>query len=101
MKNLDQCYQQYAKEVYLYIYSLCQNPHIAEDILSVTFYRAYHHLDSLQDERLKAWLLRVAYHAFVDYTRKEKRSHPQPPEYFQHRAREPDFTKKLLHQETL
>lgn len=101
MKNLDEYYAMYAHEVFAYIYSLCHQRDVAEDVLSETFYRAYQNLGSLKDERIKAWLLRVAYHAFIDHTRKEKRSQPEPPEFFNRKLKTEGFEEQLIHSERL
>ena len=34
---LKQLYQKYRKEIYLYLYSLCKNSSLAEDLLQETF----------------------------------------------------------------
>ena len=37
---LKQLYQKYRKEIYLYLYSLCKNSSLAEDLLQETFLKA-------------------------------------------------------------
>ena len=44
---LKQLYQKYRKEIYLYLYSLCKNSSLAEDLLQETFLKA---LLSLPDD---------------------------------------------------
>lgn len=44
-----------------------------------TFYKAYVYLESYDNERIKPWLFKVAYHAFIDWQRKERRSTPYEP----------------------
>lgn len=64
MRNMDnelllQLYQRYRRELYLYIYSLCRNHSMVEDILHDTFLKA---ILSLPDyhTNMQAWLYVVA-----------------------------------------
>ena len=63
---LKQLYQKYRKEIYLYIYSLCKNSSLAEDLLQEAFLKA---LLSLADDltSMRAWLCLVARYLFVNY----------------------------------
>ncbi|WP_106769705.1 sigma-70 family RNA polymerase sigma factor [Paenibacillus faecalis] len=81
-EDLDRIYQKYMKDVYRYLYSLCRDHHLTEDLLQETFYRAYLHLENCKDEQVKPWLLRVAYHAFIDAIRKNKRTTVQDIGFF-------------------
>ncbi len=45
---------------------------MAEDLVHETFYRAFLHMDEAH-VNIKAWLFKVAYHAFIDFIRKNKR----------------------------
>ncbi len=51
-----------------------------------TFYKAYVYLDSYDNERIKPWLFKVAYHAFIDWQRKERRSSPYEPAWMEQTA---------------
>jgi RNA polymerase sigma-70 factor (ECF subfamily) len=77
-------YQLYMKDVYCYLLSLCYDHHAAEDLMQETFYRAYLYLEDCKEEKVKPWLFRVAYNAFVNYKRKEHRSSVKEPDYFRH-----------------
>ena len=68
---LKQLYQKYRKEIYLYLYSLCKNSSLAEDLLQETFLKA---LLSLPDDHtnMRAWLYLVARNLFFNYYRREK-----------------------------
>lgn len=56
---LEQLYQKYYRELYLYIYGFCKNTAQAEDLLQETFLKA---ILSLPDKHsnMRAWLYRVA-----------------------------------------
>ncbi|GBF74180.1 hypothetical protein PA598K_02512 [Paenibacillus sp. 598K] len=58
---------------------MAASPQAAEDLMQDTFCKAYVYLDSYDNERIKPWLFKVAYHAFIDWQRKERRSSPYEP----------------------
>ena len=70
---LRQLYQKYQKEIYLYLYSLCKNRELAEDLLQETFLKA---ILSLSDEHtnMRAWLYMVARNLYFNYRKKEGRN---------------------------
>ena len=72
MKNqlLQQLYIKYQKEIYLYLFSLSHNSHIAEDLTQETFLKA---LLSLSDSHsnMRAWLYTVARNLYFNYRKKE------------------------------
>ncbi|MBU9710994.1 RNA polymerase sigma factor [Evansella tamaricis] len=72
-KDLEEIYSLYLNDLYRYIFSLCKNKHLSEDIVQETFYRAYIYLESYRGEKIKPWLFKVAYHTFIDWMRKEKK----------------------------
>ena len=63
-KLLTLVYEKYHRELYLYIYSLSRNHHIAEDLTQETFLKA---LLSLPEEHgnIRAWLYMVARNLFL------------------------------------
>lgn len=71
--GLEEIYQLYFQDVYQYVFSFCKNVQLTEDIVQETFYRAYFYVESYDDEKIKPWLFKVAYHTFVDFWRKDKR----------------------------
>lgn len=93
--SLDEIYQLYVMDIYRYLRSLCGDHYAAEDLMQETFYRAYLYLEDCRDEKIKPWLFRVAYNAFVDYRRKEGRSTVQSEEFFI-QLTHPDMTESML-----
>lgn len=71
-KLLRELYKKYYKELYLYLYSLCKNRELSEDILQETFLKA---ILSLKDSHtnMRAWLYTVARNLYFNYSKKEKR----------------------------
>ncbi len=80
--SLDVYYQSYVYDIYRYLRSLCRNHHLAEELTQETFYRAYLYLEDCREEKIKPWLFRVAYNAFIDHTRKARRSIIIEADYF-------------------
>lgn len=71
--ELEEIYKRYFKDVYLFVYSLSKNQHIAEDITSETFLKAMHSLDSFKGESdIKVWLFQIAKNTYYSYLRKNK-----------------------------
>lgn len=79
---LDMVYREYQLDVYRYLLGLCKDHYAAEDLAQETFYRAFIHLDKSQNDKVKPWLFRVAYHAFIDKTRKDSRQITYDSDYF-------------------
>ncbi len=71
--DLDEVYKAYVKDLYRYLLSLSKNHFTAEDLVQEAFYRAYIQLEDYEINNIKAWLFKVAYNAFIDFTRKNKK----------------------------
>ncbi len=56
---LEQLYRKYYRELYLYIYAICKNKSLAEDLLQETFLKAILALPS-DHTNMRAWLYLVA-----------------------------------------
>lgn len=89
-KLLTLVYEKYHRELYLYIYSLSRNHHIAEDLTQETFLKA---LLSLPEEHgnIRAWLYMVARNLFFNYREKASRNVSLEEE-----MKRPDEEKDLL-----
>lgn len=72
MDITDELYKEHFHGALLYVYSLCNNYHLSEDIVSDSFYKALTSYEG-KEERFKFWLFRVCRNAFIDYTRKNKK----------------------------
>ncbi len=70
-KLLKQLYHKYHRELFLYIYSLCGNRELSEDIVQETFLKA---ILSLTDghTNMRAWLYMVARNLYLNLAKKEK-----------------------------
>ena len=77
MKNekikLDDIYRKYSKQLYYFLLQLSGSPYTAEDLVQETFLKATISLQFYKEEQVKAWLFKVARHAYLDLWRKNKR----------------------------
>lgn len=73
MAQLEDIYNRYFKDVFLYVYSLSGDKYIAEDITSETFMKALTSLDSFRgDSDIRVWLCQIAKNSYYSYLRKKK-----------------------------
>lgn len=99
--DLEDIYRLYFQDVYQYIFSLCKNRQLAEDIVQETFYRAYFYVESYHNEKIKPWLFKVAYHTFIDIWRKNKKylfSVDQLEKHYSKSAEDEFFTKHEINE---
>lgn len=68
--QMEKLYEKYYREVYLYAFSLCKNHHLAQDLTSDTFFKAYLSIDEVS--YIKYWLFRVCKNLYIDYMRKNR-----------------------------
>ncbi len=67
-------YRLYFKDVFLYIKSLANDEHIAEDITSETFLKAIQSIDSFKGKcDIRVWLCQIAKNCYFSYLRQHKR----------------------------
>ena len=69
---LDQLYIRYHRELYLYVYGLCRNPALAEDLVQETFLKALLAL-SEGHGNLRAWLYLVARNLYFNHRKRAGR----------------------------
>lgn len=68
MKELEQLYQQYFKDVYLYAKSLAGEEQLAQDVTSETFLKAIEAVDRFRgDCDVRVWLCQIAKHTYFSY----------------------------------
>lgn len=70
--QLEKLYIKYYRELYLYAFSLCKNYHLAQDLTSDTFFKAYLSLDD-DVEYFKYWIFRVCKNLYLDFLKKDKK----------------------------
>ena len=75
-ETLDQLYSRYHRELFLYLYGLCRNHALAEDLVQETFLKA---LLSLPESHgnLRAWLYLVARNLWFNHRKRADRERPE------------------------
>ncbi len=63
---------EHMQDLFRYLLSLTGDSHYAEDHAR-TFYRMLVHIDYYKGEEIRLWLFTIAYNAFIDWYRKEKK----------------------------
>lgn len=73
VNEIEELYAQHFQNVYRYIYSLCRNETIAEDVTSETFLKAIKAIDKFKgDCSIKVWLCQIAKHTYFSMLKKTK-----------------------------
>jgi len=69
---LEEVYLKYYSTLFIYAFSLCNDTHLAQDLTSETFLKAFLSLDS-ETTYFKYWLFKVCKNLFIDYIRKNQK----------------------------
>ncbi len=74
MNTIEELYNTYFHDVYLYMMSLSKNEEISEEITQETFFRAMKSLDKFEGKSsIKTWLFSIARNLFINHIKKQKR----------------------------
>ena len=74
MKEIEELYALYKKDVYAYLLSLTKDQTLAEDLLSETFVKAILHIATFKGKSsVKTWLFAIARNNWLQMLRKEKK----------------------------
>lgn len=73
--DLEQIYETYFKSVYLYMWRLSGNEHLAEEITSETFFKAIKSIESFRGEcDMRVWLCQIAKNTYYSYIKKRDKT---------------------------
>lgn len=71
----DELFSAYYKDIYRYLYSLCRDVSLAEDLTSEVFLEVVKSINSFRAESdVKTWLFSIARYRWLNYLRKKKRT---------------------------
>lgn len=74
LDKIEELYNDYFHDVYLYIRSLSADEHLAEDITQETFFKAMKSVDSFRgDCDIRVWLCQIAKNLLFTHSKKSKR----------------------------
>lgn len=72
--NMEQIYQKYMPQVYKYLFSLCRDAHLSEELTQETFFQAMKSIDDFRgDCRFYVWLCSIAKHLWYKELKKKER----------------------------
>ena len=78
MKKMEELYQLYFKDVYLYVLALSKEETVAEDITQDTFFKAMKAIGTFKGEcDIRVWLCQIAKNTYYTYCKKQKRFVPE------------------------
>lgn len=101
MEDFEAIYVQHFDGVYKYVFSLCRNETMAEEITQEIFYRAMEHIDKFEGKcKLYVWLCQIAKNTFLTYAKKQKR-HVSETDIDLSKQIEPSFENEILDKETV
>ena len=92
MEDFEQIYLAHFTDVYKYVFSLCRDSYLAEEITQEAFYKAMEHIDRFDGKcKLYVWLCQIAKNTYYSYFKKQKRNtleseQPNEPEVSIERA---------------
>ncbi|MGN9162354.1 RNA polymerase sigma factor [Clostridium sulfidigenes] len=75
MTEFEDIYKNYFKDIFLYIYSLSGDRHIAEDITAETFMKAIKSIERFKGNcDIRVWLCQIAKNCYFSFLRKKKKT---------------------------
>lgn len=96
--DMDAVYREHAQMVYLYLMSLCNDTHLAQDLTEDTFLKAMRTIDTWRgDCALASWLCAIARNEYLSDRRRHKRRAAQAGELPDHAQDAPETS--LLREE--
>ena len=74
MLGFEDIYIKYFKDVYRYVFSLCRNETLAEDITQETFFKALKGIEDFDGKcKVQVWLCQIAKNTYYSHYEKQKR----------------------------
>ncbi|MNC12383.1 RNA polymerase sigma factor YlaC [compost metagenome] len=81
MADVEQIYEQYFQDVYLFALSLSRDKQIAEEITQETFVKAMKNINQFKGNcKISVWLCQIAKNTYFTYMNKQKRYRPGDPQ---------------------
>lgn len=74
-QDIEKIYKQYSKNIYNYLFCLCHNESLAEELTQETFYLATKNIDKFRNEcTIKVWLCQIAKNLWYKELKRRKRA---------------------------
>ena len=75
MEEMVEIYRKYMPQVYNFLFSLCHDAHLSEELTQETFFQALKSIDSFRgDCKIYVWLCSIAKHLWYKELKKKDRS---------------------------
>lgn len=75
MAGFSQLYERYVEQVYYFLWELCGDDSLAEELTRKTFYQAFLHVDSFENrDSVLDWLCRIGEDAYLKRCKRASRS---------------------------
>ena len=81
-KKFNEAYRLYAKDLYRYLYFMCGDQSVSEDLMQDSFVRFWKHCHKIESQKVKPYLFKIAKNllinhqgkqqVFIDFKRKQK-----------------------------
>ncbi len=70
---MEEIYKKHSNLVYKYLYSLCNDSNLAEELTQETFYKAIKAIDKFHNEcKISTWLCKIAKNIWIDYLKNKR-----------------------------
>lgn len=74
MQEMESLYREYAKQVYKYLFTLCHNADLAEELTQETFYRALKSSKNYDGTcKIYVWLCQIGKHVWYQELDRQRR----------------------------
>lgn len=74
-QNIEEIYKQHSKTVYKYLYCLCQDEQLAEELTQETFYLAMKSIDTFRgDCKIQVWLCQIGKNEWFKELKRRKKA---------------------------
>ena len=81
VKDFDKIYAEYFSEVYKFVFSLCKNTTLAEEITQETFFKALKGIGNFRGEcKISVWLCQIAKNTYFSHLNKNRNNTDFPLE---------------------
>lgn len=78
--QLEDLYKEYFPRIYSFLYRMCADPAVAEELTQETFYQAYLSFHKFKGQsEFYTWLVGIAKHVHLKYLRKTKKEFVEAP----------------------
>ncbi len=75
MEKIERIYREHYERVYAFLFRLCHDPSLTEDLVQETFFQAFVSLHKFRgDSEMFTWLASIAKHMYLKYLRKKRMS---------------------------